>query len=216
MVVMKLKGLVLMTDLRDIIAKNICELRTEMKMTQLQLAEVLNYSDKAVSKWERGEAIPDVTVLKRIADYFGVSVDYLLESEHGGCDHPSAKLVRLRRRNRMMITVMSVAGAWLIATIVFAMLLSMGASAPWLAYIYAIPVSGIVAVVFNSIWGIRRLNFFIASSILWGVIVSVYLTVDIVAVLDLWVLFIVGIPIQFIAIFLPGVGLFKYKITRGK
>ena len=206
-----------MADLRDIIAKNICELRTEMKMTQLQLAEVLNYSDKAVSKWERGEAIPDVTVLKRIADYFGVTVDYLLESEHGGCDHPSAKLVRLRRRNRMMITVMSVAGAWLIATIVFAALLSLGVDfAPWLAYIYAIPVSAVVAVVFNSIWGIRRLNFFIASTILWGIIVSVYLTADVVAALDLWVLFIVGIPIQFIAIFLPGVGLFKYKITRGK
>ena len=73
-----------MTDLRAVIAKNICDLRTEAGMTQAKLAEVLNYSDKAVSKWERAEAIPDVTVIKAIADYFGVSLDYLL----GRTDQP--------------------------------------------------------------------------------------------------------------------------------
>ena len=70
-----------MKDLRSIIAKNIQTLRIENKLTQLELAGILNYSDKAISKWERAEAIPDVTVLKRIADYFGVSVDFLLD--HG-------------------------------------------------------------------------------------------------------------------------------------
>ena len=69
-----------MVDLKPIIAKNITALRQSHKMTQIELAEKLNYSDKAVSKWERGESIPDVTVLKTIADLFGVSLDYLLES----------------------------------------------------------------------------------------------------------------------------------------
>ncbi len=187
-------------------------------MTQLQLAEVLNYSDKAVSKWERGEAIPDVTVLKRIADYFGVTVDYLLETEHGdGEMNPAMKLARLKRRNRLIITIMAVACAWLVATICFAVLVSVETSfAPWLVYIYAIPVSAIVAVVFNSIWGIRKLNFLIASTLIWGIIISVYITVRLLAHFNLWVLFIVGIPIQFIAIFLPGTGLFRYKIQRKK
>ena len=206
-----------MTDLRDIIAKNICELRTEMKMTQLQLAEVLNYSDKAVSKWERGEAIPDVTVLKQIADYFGVTVDYLLESDHGGDAHPTKKLVRLRRRNRMMISIMSVACVWLVATIAFAILLASGSDfAPWTVFVYSIPASAIVAIVFNSMWGIRRMNFFIVSVLIWGLLLSVYITVKISSGLNLWVLYIVGIPIQFIAIFLPGAGLFGYKLTKGK
>ena len=206
-----------MADLREIIAKNISNLRTDMKMTQLQLAEVLNYSDKAVSKWERGEAIPDVTVLKRIADYFGVTVDYLLESEHGTEMNPAMKLARLKRRNRLIITIMAVACAWLLATIAFAVLVSVEtAFAPWLVYIYAIPASSIVAVVFNSIWGIIRLNFTIVSSLVWGLIISVYLTVKISAGMSLWVLFVVGIPIQFIIAFLPGTGLFKYRITRGK
>ena len=181
-------------------------------MTQLQLAEVLNYSDKAVSKWERGEALPDVTVLKRIADYFGVTVDYLLESDHAGDAHPTYELVKQRKRNRAVITLMSVACVWLVATIVFAVLLSVkSAFAPWLVFLYSIPASAIVAVVFNSIWGVRRLNFFIVSVMIWGLLLSVYLTVRLMALANLWVLFIVGIPIQFIVIFLPGTGLFRYR-----
>ena len=117
-----------MKDLRDIVAKNIATLRTEAGLTQLKLAEKLNYSDKAVSKWERGESVPDIFMLKEIADTFGVTVDYLLESDHGGDAHPTKKLVRLRRRNRMMISIMSVACVWLVATIAFAILLINSAS----------------------------------------------------------------------------------------
>ena len=206
-----------MTDLREIIARNICELRCEMGMTQLQLAELLNYSDKAVSKWERGEAIPDVTVLKRIADYFGVTVDYLLESDHGNNSHPTEKLVKQRKRNRAVITLMSVACVWLVATIAFAVIVSFeGSFAPWLAFIYSIPVSMIVCVVFNSIWGRRRLNFLIVSTMIWSLILSVYLTVRLVTTANLWVLFIVGIPLQFLAIFLPGIGLFRFRPSKRK
>ena len=203
-----------MKDLREIIAKNICALRTDMNMTQLQLAEMLNYSDKAVSKWERGEAIPDVTVLKQIADYFGVSVDYLLEENHGD-EHPAKQLVSLKRRNRVIITIMAVACAWLVATIVFAILVSvLPESSAWLSYIYAIPVSSIVWLVFNSIWGKRKLNFLIVTILIWSLILSVYLTALVCASLNIWVLFIVGIPLQFITVFLPGTGLFRYRAER--
>ena len=57
-------------ELKEVIAKNICSLRTDAGLTQLQLASILNYSDKAISKWERAESVPDVFMLKRIADYF--------------------------------------------------------------------------------------------------------------------------------------------------
>ena len=71
-----------MEDLKSIIAENITALRKGSSMTQIELAEKLNYSDKAISKWERGESVPDITVLKAIADMFGVTVDYLLVREH--------------------------------------------------------------------------------------------------------------------------------------
>ena len=206
-----------MKDLRKIIAKNICALRTDMNITQLQLAEMLNYSDKAVSKWERGEAIPDVVVLKQIADYFGVTLDYLLEEDHGDNIHPTKELTSLKHRNRALITIMSVAGAWLIATIVFAILVSTSPASPaWLAYVFAMPASCIVWLVFNCIWGRRRLNFIIVSLLLWTFILSIHLTAFVCAEINIWVLFIVGIPIQFIVAFLPGIGLFRYSAERNK
>ena len=63
-----------MQDLKPIIAKNIAELRKAASMTQIELATRLNYSDKAVSKWERGDSIPDVAVLKQIAEKDGEAV----------------------------------------------------------------------------------------------------------------------------------------------
>ena len=69
-------------DIPKNIAKNITELRKNAGMTQARLAEEIGYSDKSVSKWERGDGVPDIVCLKNIADLFGVSVDYLLESEH--------------------------------------------------------------------------------------------------------------------------------------
>ena len=71
-----------MDELKNIIAENLQSLRRDAGMTQAALAEKLNYTDKAVSKWERGESVPDVAVLRDIADLFGVTVDYLLRSDH--------------------------------------------------------------------------------------------------------------------------------------
>ena len=203
-----------MKDLRPIIAKNICDLRIDRGITQQNLADTLNYSDKAVSKWERAEALPDVTVLKQIADYFGVSVDYLLEAEHKNGMGCSKQIAALRRRNRVIITLIAVAAAWFLATVAFAVFVSVEiAFAPWLVYVYAIPVSAIVAVIFNSLWGIRKLNFLLVSILIWGLILSVYLTARFFAY-NPWVLFIVGIPAQFIITFFPGIGLFRYRLRK--
>ena len=88
-----------MEDLKVTIAKNIQTLRKNTGLTQSGLAERLNYSDKAVSKWERGESLPDIAVLKEIADLFGVSVDYLLSDSH---DLPEMALStkKMIRKNR--------------------------------------------------------------------------------------------------------------------
>lgn len=59
----------------------IYDLRKEKKMTQKQVAELMNISDKTISKWERGLGCPDVSLLPELASIFGVSVDYLLAGE---------------------------------------------------------------------------------------------------------------------------------------
>ena len=69
-----------LAELKLITASNLINLRTAHGMTQAELGAKLNYSDKTISKWERGEAIPDAYVLTQLAELFGVTVDELLSS----------------------------------------------------------------------------------------------------------------------------------------
>ena len=196
-----------MTELRDTIAKNICDLRTGAGMTQLSLAEVLNYSDKAVSKWERGESVPDIFMLKRIADYFGVTVDYLLESDHTESIEQTIEHHKFVSRNRFIISFLATALVWLVATFAFVTMLIFSpdlALRPWLMFIYAIPVSATVALVFNSIWGRRKMNYPIISVLVWSLLVAVFMSLLIVFGINIWPVFILGIPGQVIIIIWSG------------
>ena len=102
-----------MEDLKQIVAANIIALRTNLELTQAELGEKLNYSDKSISKWERGEAIPDVRVLKEMAQIFGVTVDYLI-NDHNGEEPPSPDPVEMLKRNYLVVssTKNSTASAW--------------------------------------------------------------------------------------------------------
>lgn len=70
-----------MEDVRGALAANLAELRKEENLTQAEFAARFNYSDKAVSKWERGDSLPDVVMLKTIADLYGLRVDDLLTED---------------------------------------------------------------------------------------------------------------------------------------
>lgn len=207
-----------MTELRDVIAGNICALRTEACMTQLALAEKLNYSDKAVSKWERAESVPDIFMLKRIADLFGVTVDYLLESDHSATEESRKASRRAKAKNRAIISFLAVGLVWLIATALFVLELIFFPSVAlpaWLYFIYAIPVCSIVALVFNSLWGKRKLNYLVISILVWSMILSVFLSVLTVGGLNVWQVFIIGIPAQVIICLWSGLsGKAKNNLSR--
>ena len=197
-----------MKDLRDIVAKNIAALRTEAGLTQLKLAEKLNYSDKAVSKWERGESVPDIFMLKEIADTFGVTVDYLLTDEHKEEHVSRERDKRVMSKNRILITFLATALVWLIATVAF---VALNIAAPeallrgWMMFIYAIPASAIVVLVFNSIWGRVKLNYLIISVLVWALILSAYMTVLMLSTHNQWLLFILGVPAQAIIFLWSGI-----------
>ena len=193
-------------ELRGIIAKNICALRTGAGLTQLQLAEILNYSDKAVSKWERGESVPDIFMLKRIADYFGVSVDYLLEARHPKREEPTCEpKAPLSKRSRAIISFLAATLVWLVATVVFVIFAIANPDAhAWLSFIYAIPLSAIVLLVFNSIWGRKRLNYLIISILVWTVIMAIYVSVSVLLGANIWLIFILGIPAEIIILLWSG------------
>lgn len=188
-----------MEDLKHIIAKNISDLRIEKGLTQLELAEKLNYSDKAISKWERGESIPNIIVLKEIADLFDISLDYLVSSEH-----PKEQLIKkvyslTRMRNHAVITGMSILLVWLIATIIFVIIdLTPGdTNYHWLSFVYAVPVSVIVWLIFNSIWFDTHRNHFIISILMWTFLAAIH-TNFLMLGYSTWLLFALGIPGQII------------------
>jgi transcriptional regulator with XRE-family HTH domain len=197
-----------MEDYKRIIANNITELRKAVPLTQAELAEKLNYSDKAVSKWERGESIPDVIVLKQIAELFGVTVDYLLEDVHP-LKSTAHNLPRQLKKNRVLIASLSCALVFLIATVTFVTLvLATELSGAWLAYIYCLPICAILLIVFNTLWGRKKLNFLYITLLVWSTLVCIYLTIG---DFGYWPIFLVGIPGQVIILLWSGI---KAKIFK--
>lgn len=182
-------------DIKPIIAKNITALRQGANMTQIELAERLNYSDKSVSKWERAESIPDITVLKAIADMFGVPLDYLVR------ENPELPVVQEeqeptsgKKRNHKVITALSILLVWFVAAVVFVILdmVALDTKLHFLAFAYAVPVSMIVWLVLNSIWFTRHNNYLIISLLMWTTLACVVLTLLLVG-LNVWQLMILGV-----------------------
>ena len=188
-----------MQELKFTIAKNIQKLRQEKGMTQLELAEKLNYSDKSVSKWERGESLPDIIVLKTVADLFEVTLDYLVETEHKEKPVTREMMDKNYTRNCYIITGTSIFIVALTATLIFG-ILSMffpGTAYPWLCYAYAVPIGLVVWLVFNSIWFNARRNFLIVSLLVWSLLLALYLTFAMMGY-HIWPILSVGIPGQLV------------------
>ena len=144
--------------------------------------------------------MPDVTVLKSIADLFGVSVDYLLAEDHAPAEIPvPVTKKKLKLNNHTWITCISILIVWLVATFVFVMfdMITPHIIIHWLSFIYAIPVSMVVWLVFNTLWFNRRRNFLIISLLMWTLLISLYLSL---LTFNIWQIFVLGIPGQAIVV----------------
>lgn len=183
--------IIVMNELKQIVANNIAELRKMKKMTQIELADKINYSDKAVSKWERAESIPDVEVLKNLSEIFGVTVDYLLT------DNPTEKekykIKQKNFNNKIIITALAVSIVWIFATSLYVYFFINYNKSLWMSFVWAVPVSTILLIIFNAIWGKKRFSFYINSLLLWSVLASIYLQV---LSYNFWLLFLTGVPMQ--------------------
>ena len=162
------------TEIRANFARNVKELRISRKLNQIQLGEKLSYSSKAVSKWENGDVMPDIMTLKMIADFFDIGVDDLIGNKN-------AVRKSHKKRNRLLITIVSSLLSFFVAAIVFLILSVLNINWAWMSFICAIPVSGIVLIVFSSLW-YRRLQ--IMLSTIYTIIGASVLTILIV--LDIW------------------------------
>lgn len=179
-----------MDDLKYTTASNIINLRQKAGMTQSELAALINYSDKSVSKWERAEAVPDAYVLKKMSEIFGVTVDYLLSPHDGWDQDPRQKKPAY---SNQVIILLSVTGVWMLALILFISLWLLG-HLVWIIFIYAILFSMLVLLVLNSVLEQGRHNYFIISALLLSVVASLYFSFLYFGKQNYWQLFLLLAP----------------------
>ena len=218
-----------MDELKQLIAANLAAFRKANHLTQAELAEKINYSDKVISKWERGESTPDVLILHQLAEIYGVTVDRFLMTDEQAASQaadalaatqqsdeaPPEEPARRRRRmdhNQRIIVVLSIILVWFIAMLGF--VICWGVTEPhvyyWYAFMCAVPVSLVVWLVLNSIWGIVRNNVYIISLLIWSVLLTVFFGLW---ERRLWLIFLLGIPAQLAAVLSFG---FRLPIKKTK
>lgn len=190
-----------MENLDTIIANNLCYLRKKAGLTQIEFGKKFNYSDKTVSKWELGSVIPGIETLKDIADFYGVSVDYLITEHKSNADFQTIQIRDAEKRNKAIIMALAVLAIFCIATCVYVWsyfrlkTIDVEINKYWNAFLFAIPVAAFISTYFSQRWFKKTNLSLIFSSIgLWSALLAffvLYIFED-----YYWFVFIIGAPIQ--------------------
>ena len=186
-----------MNNIKENLANNLSKLRIKNKLTQADLAKKINYTDKSISKWENGDSTPPIDVIKLLADTYGVTVDYLLSNDADENMDKRYKRDKSSRANKLIITLLAVSLVWLVATSLFVYgSLYSWLQKPWLCFVVAVPISLIVFLIFNCIWGRRSFIFIIVSLLVWSTLTTMFLFFALFTPVTPWIIFILGIPPQ--------------------
>lgn len=182
----------------QIVAENLIYYRKAAGLTQLEIAEKFNYSDKSISKWERAEGTPDIFVLKSLADFYGIKIDDFFRQE-------KQKVTAGKQSKHWFIVALSETLVWLVFATFFVVFVIVipNAFSWWLLFIYAAAASSILGVVWASIYHRRLYQMITTSLIVWTSIASVYLTILLQSPNPnpfLWLLFLIGVPLQILAV----------------
>ena len=191
--------------LKSRIGANIAMYRKNAGLTQAGLAAKLNYSDKAISKWERGESIPDVITLLTLAEQFEITVNDLLsdpnalpeDSDPGTLEKAMTKVSEKalkRKANKNVILALSSTLVWFVALLIFVVISSFDIPYSWLSFLYAVPVNAIVLLSLRSAWHDFRWNRWLISAIVWGFLVAIHASLKTLLHFDMWRMFLLGIP----------------------
>ena len=156
--------------IRTVLAEKLTAYRKRAGMTQAELAEKLNYSDKSISKWERGDGMPDLLVLCRLADFYDVPLDAFLR------EGPLARSQAEQKSRHIIITLISIGLAFFVAAIGFFVCYLLKVPVRWLAFVYAVPVSMILLVVFSHKWSNLLWQALSVSGLVWTLCAAVYIS----------------------------------------
>lgn len=179
----------IMKNLREIIPNNIIALRKSLGMTQLDLGKKVNYSDKAVSRWEKGEVLPDIETLQSVSRALNVPLSYLIE-EH--TETPKNSWAEYQKNQKAFQALMILA-VWTIATIIFVFGQIYLDYFYWQIYVWAVPASCVVISYMNRKSKNKKIKPIFDSLFCWSLLASLYLQF---LQYNIWLVFIIGVPIQ--------------------
>ena len=186
-----------MDELKLIFASNLIRLRTAAGMTQAELGEQLNYSDKSISKWERGEAIPDAMVLKRMSELFGVTVDYLLNEHDAWQPGPEPSACD---RSHHAIILVALMGIVTLAVLVFVVLWLWLGQVEWVVFPCFVPAAVITYLVLNSVFFGGQGNLYVVLGLVSSIFLAGYLVLLRFG-MNFWQLFLILIPAEAVVYF---------------
>jgi len=165
-------------EIRETVAKNLSEFRKRSGLTQSELAERINYSDKSVSKWERAEGLPDLYILSQLAEIYSVEVgDFLSENPQ----KLKETVKKVSTKSRIIITALAVGLVCLFATVVYFVLSLVGLDPLYLGLVYycVLPVSAIVLTVFAAIWFKRIWSGLSVTLLIWSIAFGIWMYIPI-------------------------------------
>lgn len=198
-----------MKDIKAIVAKNLTTLRKSKELTQAELAEKFNYSDKAVSRWEHGDTLPDINVLYELCCFYGITMNELVDENCNVKEEDPHE--KNARKYRLWLGILTAMVVWLVATVLFTYTQLFKDGGYWNFFVWAVPVSCIILLyicrhIFN--WVAK---FVFTSVTIWSTITAMFLHMLVVSGYNLWMVFLIGIPVQVLAFLWQKMR--KYKIS---
>lgn len=190
-----------MENIREVLTKNLVMLRKHFHLTQAELAEKLNFSDKAVSRWEKGEVVPDVETLNKISEIYEIPFEKLFDKDLS-FEEAKQEKKPLWRRNKFIIVFLAEMLVWFLSTAIYMTIRLTTGTSYWLIFIWAVVASSIVAMVFAWVWKKKAVKFISMSVLVWSFILGFYLQF---LNNNLWLLFTLGIPLQIAILLWAGI-----------
>lgn len=181
-------------DIKKIVAKNLANLRKNKKITQTELAEQFGYSDKAISKWENGDTLPDIQTLYQLCEFYNVTLDFLVneqsfEDKIKYINHLNKKIII----NNSLIELLYCSFVWVLAVIIYVYLFTFSSINYWQIFIWALPGTSIVMLFFTKVWKNKLYTFIVRSIFFWTLITACYVQF---IEYNIWPLYFLMIPVQ--------------------